>query len=180
MNRPGIPPVIITWADPDYLRGFIEDIEALRPQVDIVVASCHWGLHKEVLAYMREIGHAAIAAGADIVVGHGPHYCLPVEIYLGKPIFYGLGSFSFQAGHGGRRHGDWIGLMVHAKLVNRAIGEIRFRFVRHNDRNETVLCRLAEEQAEFEDIRRRSAAYGAALIEHDDGVLVRRATSGRP
>src|ERR1700677_3481398 len=52
MNRPGIPPVIITWADPDYLRSFTEDIAALRTQADIVVASCHWGLHKEVLGYM--------------------------------------------------------------------------------------------------------------------------------
>ena len=121
MNRPGIPPVIITWADPDYLRAFTEDIAALRAQADIVVASCHWGLHKEVLAYMREIGHAAIDAGADIVIGHGPHYSLPVEVYRGKPIFYGLGSFSFHTGHGGRAHGDWIGMMVRATIADRAI-----------------------------------------------------------
>ena len=37
MNRPGIPPVIITWADPDYLRDFTDDIAALRTQADIVV-----------------------------------------------------------------------------------------------------------------------------------------------
>ena len=61
---------------------------------------------------MTEIAHAAIDAGADIVVGHGPHYSLPVEVYRGKPIFYGLGSFSFHTGHGGRRHGDWIGMMA--------------------------------------------------------------------
>ena len=30
MNRPGIPPVIITWADPDYLRAFTDDIAGLR------------------------------------------------------------------------------------------------------------------------------------------------------
>ena len=87
MNRPGIPPVIITWADPDYLRLFTDDIAELRARADIVVASCHWGLHKEVLAYMREIGHAAIDAGADIVIGHGPHYSLAVEMYRGKPIY---------------------------------------------------------------------------------------------
>ena len=90
---------------------------ALRAQADIVVASCHWGLHKEVLAYMREIGHAAIDAGADLVIGHGPHYSLPVEVYRGKAIFYGLGSFSFHTGHGGRRHGDWIGMMVRATIA---------------------------------------------------------------
>ena len=93
---------------------------------DIVVASCHWGLHKEVLGYMREIAHAAIDAGADIVIGHGPHYSLPVEVYRGKPIFYGLGSFSFHTGHGGRRHGDWIGMMVRAAIADKRIADVGF------------------------------------------------------
>jgi len=78
-NRPGIPPDIITWADAAYLGWFKEDISALRPRVDVLVASCHWGLGKDVLQYMTEIAHAAIDAGADIVVGHGPHYSLPIE-----------------------------------------------------------------------------------------------------
>ena len=124
MNRPGIPPVIITWADPDYLRDFTDDIAALRAQADIVVASCHWGLHKEVLGYMREIGRAAIDAGADLVIGHGPHYSLPVEVYRGKAIFYGLGSFSFHTGHGGRRHGDWIGMMAIVTLAGRTVAGV--------------------------------------------------------
>jgi len=38
-NRPGIPPVIITWADPAYLADFCKDIAALRPKVDILVAA---------------------------------------------------------------------------------------------------------------------------------------------
>ena len=147
MNRPGIPPVIITWADPDYLREFTEDIAALRAKVDILVASCHWGLHKEVLAYMREIGRAAIDAGADLVIGHGPHYSLPIEVYRGKSIFYGLGSFSFHTGHGGRRHGDWIGMMVRATVTQRTISTVGFQFVRHNDDNETILRRPADERA---------------------------------
>lgn len=172
MNRPGIPPVILTWADPDYLRAFTEDIAALRAQADIVVASCHWGLHKDVLAYMREIGRAAIDAGADLVVGHGPHYSLPVETYRGKAIFYGLGSFSFHTGHGGRRHGDWIGMMLRAKVTDRAIDSVSFQFVRHNDGNETIPCRLADERAEFADIATRSAEYGTHLTELGDQVLV--------
>lgn len=172
MNRPGIPPIIITWADPDYLRAFTEDIVALRAQADIVVASCHWGLHKEVLAYMRDIGRAAIDAGADIVIGHGPHYSLPVEVYRNKAIFYGLGSFSFHTGHGGRKHGDWIGMMVRARISDRSIAGASFRFVRHNDRNETVPCRLDEERQELDDIRSRSAPYGTRFVEHHDDVAV--------
>jgi len=172
MNRPGIPPVIITWADPDYLRIFTEDIAALRNQADIVVASCHWGLHKEVLGYMREIGRAAIDAGADLVFGHGPHYSLAVEAYRGKAIFYGLGSFSFHTGHGGRKHGDWIGMMVRAAITGRAISGVSFQFVRHNDRNETVPCALADERAELDDIMQRSAEYGTSLSPRGDAVRV--------
>ncbi len=172
MNRPGIPPVIITWADPDYLRAFTEDVASLRAQADIVVASCHWGLHKEVLAYMREIGRAAIDAGADIVIGHGPHYSLPVEVYRGKPIFYGLGSFSFHTGHGGRKHGDWIGMMVRANISDRALTDVSFRFVRHNARNETVLCALADEAAELRDIEQSSAPLGARFTPRGDEIAI--------
>jgi len=172
MNRPGVPPVIVTWADPDYLRAFAQDIAALRAHADVVVASCHWGLHKDVLAYMREIAHAAIDAGADIVIGHGPHYSLAVEAYRGKPIFYGLGSFSFHTGHGGRRHGDWIGMMATATFAGKHLSGARFRFVRHNDRNETVPCALSDEQQELADIAKRSAAFGTRLTISGDDVQV--------
>jgi hypothetical protein len=172
LNRPGIPPVIITWADPDYLRAFIDDIADLRNRVDIVVASCHWGLHKDVLAYMREIGHAAIEAGADVVIGHGPHYALPIEVYRGKPIFYGLGSFSFHTGHGGRAHGDWIGMMVRLSCTARTMERASFRFVRHNARNETIACKLAAEGAELDWLRQRSAGYGTMFSSQDDDVVI--------
>jgi poly-gamma-glutamate capsule biosynthesis protein CapA/YwtB (metallophosphatase superfamily) len=172
LNRPGISPVVVTWADADYLQAFTQDVAALRAQADVVVASCHWGLHKDVLAYMREIAHAAIDAGADIVVGHGPHYSLAVEVYRGKPIFYGLGSFSFHTGHGGRKHGDWIGMMARARFDGAQLAETSFRFVRHNDRNETVPCALAAEPAEFDDIRQRSTALGTRLTADGDYVRV--------
>ena len=173
MNRPGIPPVIVTWADPDYLRAFTEEIAALRAEVDVLVASCHWGLHRDVLAYMREIAHAAIDAGADVVIGHGPHYALAIEVYRDKPVFYGLGSFSFHTGHGGRAHGDWIGMLARCGFDDRArLTEAGFSFVRHNQRNETVLCVVADEQTEFQEIVQRSVAYGTRLTAAKDAVSI--------
>jgi poly-gamma-glutamate synthesis protein (capsule biosynthesis protein) len=172
LNRPGIPPVIVTWADPAYLKQFTDDIRALREKADIVVASCHWGLGKDVLQYMRDIAHAAIDAGADIVIGHGPHYSLATESYRGKPIFYGLGSFSFHTGHGGRAHGDWIGMMVRAEVDKGGVRSVAYHFVRHNAANETTLCPLAEEQAELADIRARSDEYGTTLTPNGDWVGV--------
>jgi len=171
-NRPGVPPVIVTWVDPGSLRAFTDDIAALRAEADIVVASCHWGLDKDVLAYMREIAHAAIDAGADVVIGHGPHHSLPVEVYRGRPVFYGLGSFSFHTGHGGRAHGDWIGMMARLSVTGRTVDRAGFSFVRHNSRNETVLCRPADEPAALEDVTCRSAAYGTALTLRDDEVVI--------
>jgi poly-gamma-glutamate capsule biosynthesis protein CapA/YwtB (metallophosphatase superfamily) len=171
-NRPGIAPEIITWADAVYLSWFKEDIAALRPHVDVLVASCHWGLGKDVLQYMTEIAHAAIDAGADIVVGHGPHYSLPIEVYKQKPIFYGLGNFSFHTGHGGRRHGDWVGMLVRADVDRRGIGATTFQFVRHNDRNETVACAMDKEADELADIVERSAAFGAKLVSRANQVGV--------
>ncbi|HXC92287.1 MAG TPA: CapA family protein [Stellaceae bacterium] len=172
-NRPGLPPQIVTWADRDYLRWFADDMAALRAQADIVVASCHWGVGREVLQYMREIAHAAIDAGADIVIGHGPHYSLPVEVYHDKPIFYGLGSFSFHTGHGGRRHGDWLGMMVRAACAGGAIERVAFQFVRHDERNRTVLRTLAEEAAAFDQIAQESAALGAELAADGDEAVVK-------
>jgi poly-gamma-glutamate capsule biosynthesis protein CapA/YwtB (metallophosphatase superfamily) len=51
-----------------------------------------------VLDYQVEIAHTAIEAGADLVMGHGPHMPLGIEVYKGKPIFYGVGSCSRRLG----------------------------------------------------------------------------------
>ena len=121
---------------------------------------------------MREIAHAAIDAGADLVIGHGPHYSLPVEVYKGRVIFYGLGSFSFHTGHGGRRHGDWIGMMPSASVTDSGVTRVQSRFVRHNDRNQTVPCVLADEAAELGDIVERSAQWGTRFTPHGDDVEI--------
>jgi poly-gamma-glutamate synthesis protein (capsule biosynthesis protein) len=171
-NRPGLPPEIVTWADAEYLHGFAQDIASLRGRVDVLVASCHWGLGKDVLQYMREIGHTAIDSGADIVIGHGPHYSLPIEVYRGKPIFYGLGNFSFDTGHGGRKHGDWIGMLVRAAASGQGIDGVTFQFVRHNARNETIPCDIAQEADALADIVAGSAPFGTRLVPEGSQVRV--------
>lgn len=162
-NRPGVPPVIVTWADAEYLARFREDVAALRHAADVVVCSHHWGLHQEVLQYMTEIAHAAIDTGADIVLGHGPHLPLGIELYQGKPIFYGLGNFSFHTGHGARKHGDWVGIVAKIVLDERAIRRITFRLVRHNERNETYFCALEDESATLDELRQLSVRYRTTI-----------------
>lgn len=172
LNRPGIPPTVLTWADPHYLRSLVADVVALRAEADFVVVSCHWGLWKDVLTYMSEVAHAVIDAGADLVIGHGPHHFLPIEVYRGKPIFYGLGSFCFHTGHGGRKHGDWVGIMADLVVDGGAIAEAGFRFVRHNERNETIPCVLANEAEALLEMQRGCEMYGTRVERRGDALVV--------
>jgi Bacterial capsule synthesis protein PGA_cap len=171
-NRPGIPPEILTWADPLYLCWLDEDIAALRRRAEVVIASFHWGLHREVLQYMKEIAYRAIDAGAHLVIGHGPHFSLPIEVYKEKPIFYGLGSFSFHTGHGGRQHGDWLGMMVKVSWDRGQIERAAFRFVRHDSQNRTVPCALVDEGAALDELAQHSAGFGARLVPRGDEVEI--------
>jgi poly-gamma-glutamate synthesis protein (capsule biosynthesis protein) len=72
-------------------------IGSFRPNVDLIVVSFHWGkeLHAFPESYQRSFAHAAIDAGADLVLGHHPHVLQGFEIYKGKPIAYSLGNFVF-------------------------------------------------------------------------------------
>lgn len=172
MNRPGIPPVIMTWADADYLSRFRDDLAALRTQSDVIIASFHWGAGSEVLQYMSEIAHAAIDGGAEAVVGHGPHdHLLPIEIYKGKPIFYGLGALSFQLGHVGQVH-NWVGIMASIGLSGSTIKSATFQFVRQLPSMRITPSRLEDEQASFEIIQQRSTKYGTKLLQKNGQIVV--------
>jgi Bacterial capsule synthesis protein PGA_cap len=97
--QPGTDPQILTFPYADDLAALIADIEDAKRQADVVAVSVHWGIHlvKGVLAdYERAVAHAAIDAGADVILGHGPHVLKGVEVYRGKPVFYSLGNFAFD------------------------------------------------------------------------------------
>jgi poly-gamma-glutamate capsule biosynthesis protein CapA/YwtB (metallophosphatase superfamily) len=47
--------------------------------------------------WLKKWTHAEVDAGADIIVMHGAPLLHGVEIYRGRPIFFDLGNFIFQA-----------------------------------------------------------------------------------
>jgi hypothetical protein len=63
-------------------------------------------------------------------------------------------------------------MMARIEAGERGIGEARFRFVRHNAANETVLCPLADEGAALDRIIERSARLGAQLAPDGDWVRI--------
>lgn len=46
---------------------------------------------------LREFTHAVVDAGADLVLGHGPHVVRGMEIYRNRLIAYSLGNFAFYS-----------------------------------------------------------------------------------
>src|SRR6266850_3524881 len=83
--------------DPIDLQENLQSIRLGKQHSDLLLVSIH--SHEEALGcglpgdFMRELAHAAIDAGAGAFLGHGIHYLGPIEIYKGRPIFYGLGNF---------------------------------------------------------------------------------------
>lgn len=80
-----------------YLLDGVE--EARNKGADVVIACCHWGIEKVNYPndYQKNLGHALIDKGADLVVGNHPHVLQGMEEYKGKIIIYSLGNFSFGA-----------------------------------------------------------------------------------
>lgn len=48
--------------------------------------------------FLVSLAHDAVAAGADLVLVHGPHVVRGIELHRGRPVFYGLGSLFFELG----------------------------------------------------------------------------------
>ena len=97
--QPGTPPRILTWPHKLDLQAMIEDITKAKEQADIVVVTDHWGLHNApavIPDYEFEVGHAAIDAGADLVLGTHPHILKGIEVYKGKAIIHSLANFVIE------------------------------------------------------------------------------------
>ena len=75
-----------------------EDIERLRPEVDLLVVMPHWGIEYTAPPEPEqvELAHAMMDAGADLIVGDHAHWAKGIEVYDGKPVFYGTGNFLFD------------------------------------------------------------------------------------
>lgn len=87
------------------MRGLVSQA---RTKAGIVVISCHWGGEGEKFLHTRSeteiffgedrgnlvaFSHAAIDAGADLILGHGPHVVRALEVYKKRLVVYSLGNF---------------------------------------------------------------------------------------
>jgi poly-gamma-glutamate synthesis protein (capsule biosynthesis protein) len=73
-------------------------VRQAREVADILVVSFHFGEEYQTRSNARqqELAHAAIDAGAKIIIGHHPHVAQETEEYKGGIIAYSLGNFIFD------------------------------------------------------------------------------------
>lgn len=81
-------------------------IRSAKKRYDYVIVSFHWGVEYQDDANAGQVrdAHAAIDAGADMVLAHHPHVIQAVEYYKNRLIAYSLGDFVFD--HYSRKTGE--------------------------------------------------------------------------
>lgn len=98
---PGTETSIHTEPDKADLDAVLKSVVQGKRQADWVIVSIHAhetkpGTKDQPADFVVTLAHAAIDAGADVFVVHGPHNVRGIEIYKGKPIIYSLGNFVFD------------------------------------------------------------------------------------
>lgn len=178
-EMPGGPPAVVTWPDPEELAAMESDVRTLRARADVVVVSNHWGVSgsSETCDYQRAIGRAAVGAGADIVIGHGPHHLQGVEQFKSADgrvgtVFYSLGNFVFDWSKMRGRELD--GLIVRCTVRAKRVAEVSFVPVRRDEHNDPEpLSPASGDGARIADeVRSLSQSFGTEFCVAGDAVLV--------
>ena len=95
------------------LDGAARLVREAKAGADLVVVSVHGGAegadrqhvpsgHEDFLGEdrgdLRAFARAVVDAGADLVLGHGPHVVRGMEVYKGRLVAYSLGNFATYGG----------------------------------------------------------------------------------
>jgi hypothetical protein len=81
------------------LADFLRNVRQGKQSSDFLVVMVHSheigrdGYPELPSPFLKELARAAIDAGADTICVSGIHHAGPVDLYRGRPIFYGLGNF---------------------------------------------------------------------------------------
>jgi poly-gamma-glutamate synthesis protein (capsule biosynthesis protein) len=137
----------LAWAEPEAVQA---DVRAARQDADIVVVLLHAGTEyaTEPSPDQVAVAHAAVDAGAGLVVGHHPHVTQTVERYGDGLIVYSLGDALFDIPRRAAMRGDllrvhvttdglvraelwpfWIEDAIRPRLLEDGAGKAQFRTI---------------------------------------------------
>ena len=85
-----------------------------------ILVVCHWGIDfNPINKYQRVVAKQLVEAGADLIMGHGPHAIQPVERVDSIDVLYSLGNFVFNSNGEFDTHPDALpyGMVVKLNIV---------------------------------------------------------------
>ena len=108
--------------------------------------------------FLIAFAHDAIDNGADMFAGHGVHTIRGVEIYKGKPIFYGLSNFCFYMNSPiGSDQADGAGDLTRAERSQANVDRLGLS---HQDNMEALLAAARFENGKLAEVRIYPADVG--------------------
>jgi poly-gamma-glutamate capsule biosynthesis protein CapA/YwtB (metallophosphatase superfamily) len=151
-NRPGVNELRVQDGKPNAedSQRILQSIRDARKQADLVIVYQHNHVFEhpfqtimleelpERLAppnWLKAWTHAEMDAGADIIVMHGAPLLHGVEIYKGRPIFYDLGNFIFQAPPADILLDEpinWESVVAYVEFQGKNLKSIQFRPIAQN------------------------------------------------
>jgi poly-gamma-glutamate synthesis protein (capsule biosynthesis protein) len=83
------------------MERLVKRIKEAKKQADIVLVSIHSHYYDERQTnvpskFIEKFAHNCIDAGADVIIGHGPHELQGIERYKDGLIFYSIGNYIFE------------------------------------------------------------------------------------
>lgn len=177
----------------DYRRGprsildqdpIIQEITELKRRFAIVVVSAHVGAEgrgAERVSDQNEIflgenrgnsvrfARAAIEAGADVLIMHGPHVPRAIEVYRGRVVLYSLGNFATGRGISLNGNAD-VAPLIRLQIASDGRfmrGQI-FSFIQVRDQG-TILDPQKEAQNMIRDLSQRDFADTAPTFTDNGG-----------
>ena len=140
----------------------LAQVQALRPQVDVLTVAFHWGREYVSLPQSSpgiadddpvEVAHLAVDAGADLIIGNHPHQVQAVEMYKGKFIAYAHGNFIFDQMWSDETR---MGVIGRYTFYDEVLVGVEFIPVRIENYAQPVPMQGAEAQAVLEGMRAAS------------------------
>lgn len=109
------------------LHRAVAAVESLRPQVDHVIVSLHWGIEYCHIPSPQQVAAARrlVDAGARLILGHHVHVVQGVERYGEGVIAYNMGNVTTSDHHVGGR------LAIHQTPRTRSSFVLRAQLSRH-------------------------------------------------
>ncbi|MFH1484778.1 MAG: CapA family protein [Chloroflexota bacterium] len=171
-EQPASPPIIITTPDAADMEALRHDIKKAKRRADIVVISWHWGVSqgfRALVPYQVDLGHAAIDAGADLIIGHHPHVLQGIEVYKGKVICYSMGNFVFTYKS---PYFDIEAIILKCQIDGKHIKRVSFVPALANDDLQPVVLGPKEGQAVVDKIKQLSTEFGTTFKPEGNEIVI--------